>query len=363
MIAYGTDFPDPLKPPAPRTHWTATDLLAAEFPPPRWAVPGILAEGVNLLVGAPKVGKSWAALNIAVAVAAGGDALGSIAVDAGPVLYLALEDTGRRLQDRLRKVLGSEPTPHGLEFVTECPPIADGGLDRIGQWLTGHADARLVVVDVFARLRGHTDTHGNAYAEDYAAMRTLKDVADRHGVAMLVVHHTRKASAEDFLTEVSGTNGLAGSADAVLVLKRSRGQADAELHVTGRDVDEHAYALTFDAARGLWTMLDGPAGDYALSGTRRRVLAHVREHDHATPKQLADALGIEHATAKQTVRRMAEDGQLDSDGRGSYHLPPVQAVTPVAAVTLPDTSGDSGDRSDSTPGDSGRDIPLVPQLR
>ena len=95
--------------PARRSSWRADELLAETFPEPRWAVPGVLCEGLNLLAGAPKVGKSWFALDVAVAVALGGEALGRFSVEPGDVLYLALEDTPRRMADRLRKSLGLSP--------------------------------------------------------------------------------------------------------------------------------------------------------------------------------------------------------------------------------------------------------------
>lgn len=333
-----------------QVHWSAAELMAADFPEPRWAVPGVIAEGVNLLAGAPKIGKSWAALNIAVAVASGGKAFGLVHVDSGAVLYLALEDTPRRLADRLHKVLGADPAPVELSFVTACPPITEGGLDKIGQWLDQHAEARLVIVDVFARIRGRaTNDNSSAYDIDYAAMAALKTLADVHGVAFLVVHHTRKAASEDFLHEVSGTNGLAGAADAVLVLKRMRGSADAELHVTGRDVDEHAYALNFDPALGTWSMLDGPAHDYTLGDTRQAILTHLREVLGATPKQIAVSLSLNYETTKKTCRRMADDGQVDTDGQGTY-FPlslPAGTVPHVPPVPHQNDDGDSRDGRDT----------------
>jgi RecA-family ATPase len=179
----------------PRTAWTATELMALEFPEPRWAIPGILAEGVTLLAGAPKIGKSWLALNVSASVAAGGKALGRVDVDAGDVLYLALEDNPRRLQDRLRKVLAGSPASERLTFAVMCEPLPAGGADRITAWLDQHPQARLVVVDVFARVRGMAPPTMSSYDADYLAMGALKRIADRYGVAVLVVHHTRKASA------------------------------------------------------------------------------------------------------------------------------------------------------------------------
>ncbi len=356
---------------ARRTSWTAPDLLAAEFPAPRWAVPGIVAEGLTLLVGAPKVGKSWAALNLAVAVASGGKAFGRVDVEPGSVLYLALEDTPRRLQSRLRKVLHGDPAPARLAISTVCEPLTAGGAERITTWLEGHPATRLVVIDVLARVRGRSSQQVSAYEADYAPLATLKGIADRFGVAILVLRHTRKAGAEDFMDEVSGTQGLNGAADATLVLKRSRGQADATLQVSGRDIGEAEYALTFAPDVGTWTLLLGPAEDYTLGDTRARVLTHLREHGPSTPKQIAEALAIDHAAAKQACYRMSKDGQLDTDGRGFYFpLSPVTPVTVSPKIAEGDTPaghlspatppltwpGDSGDRGDSDfppSGDSG----------
>ena len=296
-----------------KTYWTASELLAADFPEPRWAVPGVVAEGLTLFVGQPKVGKSWLGLNLAVAVATGGQALGKVNVDAGDVLYLALEDNPRRLADRLRKILGKAGAPPRLAFDTAWPTLANGGAERLDRWLTAKPDARLVIVDVFARIRGATSSNVSGYDVDYLAMSRLKNLADQHNVAVLVIHHTRKMADSDFLNEVSGTNGLAGAADAVAVLKRSRGKADAELHITGRDVDEAQYALTFTAKTGTWQMLDGPAGDYGLSDTRLRILTWLRENGGAgTPKEVATGLGEDPKTIKQRCWRMRQDGQLDS---------------------------------------------------
>jgi hypothetical protein len=340
---------------AARTSWTAEELMASSFPPPRWAVRGIFPEGLSLLAGAPKVGKSWLAIGVAVAVASGTKAIGNVPVDVGDVLYLALEDTPRRLQSRLRKVLAGQAAPGRLTIATACPTIAEGGIEKITAWLDSHPDARLVVIDVFARVRGRAPANASAYDADYAPMVALKQIADRYGVAVLVVHHTRKASSEDFLDTVSGTQGLAGAADAVIVLQRSRGQADAVLHVTGRDVEEAEYALRFDPDQGAWQLLEGPADDYNLGDTRQSILRHLRLVGTATPKQIAEELELAHDVVRQTCSRMARADQLVTDGSGGYRAPlsPVTPVTPVTENALSDQTpyvtqspSDSSDRCD-----------------
>jgi hypothetical protein len=326
-------------PPRLRTAWTADELMAQTFPPVRWAVPGLVAEGVNLLAGPPKVGKSWLSLGLGLTVAGGDDALGSIPVQAGPVLYLALEDTPRRLQSRMGRILDGRSAPRGLTLATTCPPLPEGGASAIAGWLTRNPAARMVVIDVFAKVRGRAPNGAvSAYDADYAAIGHAKKLADDYGVAVVLVHHVRKAGAEDFLEAVSGTNGLAGAADATLVLRRPRGEADGMLSVTGRDVDESEYALRFTAENGSWTLLDGPPGDYALSGTRAAIVRHVREHPGSTPKAIAEATGIGYANVRKTCLRMAEDGQLIADPAGRYRpagASPSESVTEVTAVTEP----------------------------
>jgi hypothetical protein len=332
-----------------RTSWTAADLMSMEFPPPRWAVPGIIAEGVTLLAGPPKVGKSWMSLGLGLSVAAGGHALDAIPVPGGPVLYLALEDTPRRLQTRIGKMLGGQPAPAALTLATACPPLPQGGDEAIAAWLDVNRDARMVIIDVFAKMRGASAPGSSAYDADYAAVGRAKRVADAYSVALVLVHHVRKAGSDDFLSEVSGTNGLAGAADATLVLKRPRGQADGVLHVTGRDVDEAEYALDFHAAAGAWRLIDGPAEDHARGDTRAAITRYLRTNPGSTPKTIAESTGLNPATVRQTCTRMLADSQVTCDPAGRYALPGSDSadhqagtVTPVTRVTQPPLTCENG---------------------
>ncbi len=301
--------------------WTADQLMATEFPEPRWAVPGILSEGVNLLAGPPKVGKSWMSLGLAISVAAGGRALDTLDVEPGPVLYLALEDTPRRLKTRMGKLLGGSPAPHNLTLATTCPTLPAGGDTAITSWLDTHPGARMVVLDVFAKMRGTPPAGMSAYDADYTAVGRAKRIADEYGVALVLVHHVRKMGSDDFLETVSGSNGIAGAADAVLVLKRGRNQADAVLNVTGRDIDEAEYALTFHSTSGTWQLLDGPASDHTLHETRATIQRYLREHPGTGPKTIAEATRLDREQVKKTCQRMAADGQLRATTGGRYSAP------------------------------------------
>ena len=151
----------------------------------------------------------------------------------------------------------------------------------------------------------------------------VKRLADHYGVAIVLVHHARKdkGGTEDFLAEVSGTNGLAGASDATLVLKRARAEADGVLHITGRDVTEAEYALKFHPGAGAWQLLDGPAADHLVHDTRATILRHVRDNPGAQPKDIAAGTGLDDALARRTCARMAEAGQLTNDGTGRYTAP------------------------------------------
>jgi len=292
--------------------------MAVELPPVRWVVPGVLPEGVTLLAGKPKLGKSWLALGLCVAVAAGSVALGTRQVEQGDVLYLALEDNRRRLQKRLGKMLCA-PAPEGLEMATAWPKLDEGGAEALRAWLQEHPEARLVAVDTLAKIRPRTRGQ-NVYQEDYAALEELLPLAAEHEVAIVIVHHTRKMAAADPLDEISGSTGLTGGVDGVLVLKRDRGKADAVLHVDGRDIEEPAeYALKWDAETASWTIV-GDAEEYRISEERKEILGVLIEAgEFLSPGEVADVLGKPRNTIKQLLWRMAQDGQVENRN-GKYGI-------------------------------------------
>lgn len=295
-------------PPAPKTV-SAAKLSELNLPEPRWAVPGLLAEGCTILGGKPKTGKSWLALGVGVAVASGGHALGRIQVDQGEVLYLALEDTMRRLQSRLSIILEGGPAPADLSLAVEWPRLDAGGSDWLQSWLKNHPRSRLVIVDTLARIRARSSgRNSNLYEDDYHAVALLKRIADNAGASLLVIHHLRKMASEDPLESLSGTMGLSGAADSILVLSKERTKRDATLFMTGRDVDETELNLRFDAQTGTWALL----GD-TLSDERTAVVAALKAAGVPLgAKDLAATLGQPYANVRALAYRMANAGQIRS---------------------------------------------------
>ena len=284
------------------------------------------------------------ALGLGIAVAAGGRAFGSIPVVAGETLYLALEDSPRRLQSRLRTLLGPENAPDGLHLETEWPRLDEGGTDRLGVWLDEHPSARVVLIDVWPRIRPRVAKRTDYYQADYDSAAPLQGLAMSRGIAVVALFHTRKAEAEDFVETVQGTFGTAAAADTIVVVKRSRGQADATLYVTGRDVEERELALRFASEAGTWALL-GHAAEYTIGETRRELLAAIKSHGALTPKQASEVSSIGHELAKKTLQRMADDGQVQAD-QGRYSLrTPVPSVPLSLSEALSGTEGQEGHHS------------------
>ena len=306
-----------------KVSWTAAELLDAEFPEIRWVVPGLIPSGLSVLAGAPKLGKSWLALSLAIAAATGSFALGKIPVEKADVLYLALEDTGRRLQDRLRKLNATRF--ENLQFFTDWATGATGLAAYLGQY----PDIRFVVVDTWAKFAKVRDQ--NDYIETTQRAAELKAIADELDIAILAIHHTRKNSKDsggDWVDAVLGSQGLSGAADSTIILRRRRGTNQAELLATGRDIEEQELVLSFDANCGGWT-LEGNRREVQESQARQDILDWLKENGPHTPTQIHKKMaddGVERSlsTIKTLLGKMAKDGSI-TNNNGIYSV--VQSET------------------------------------
>ena len=250
----------------------ASDLQSMTFAPARYVLPGYVSEGVSILAGKPKIGKSWLTFDLAIAVAAGRFTLGTLKPAQGDVLYLALEDSNRRLKRRMMKLLpGSEARwTDRLTLTTEWRRADVGGVADIESWCKSVSQPVLIVIDTLEKFRPIQNGRTPAYAADYQAITGLQKLAGELGIAVVINHHVRKMEADDPFDTVSGTLGLTGAADTILVLKRQSGAVT--LHARGRDIEESETALQFDRSTCRWTIL-GEAADVHMSHQRAAVLA------------------------------------------------------------------------------------------
>jgi hypothetical protein len=304
---------------APQTI-TAAELMGKTFEPTRWVVPDVLPEGLSLLVGKPKKGKSWMGLGMCEAVAVGGVAFGVKRVEQGDTLYLGLEDNEKRLKKRLQKILNGASAPDCMHLHTEWPRLDEGGAEALDAWLVEHPDARLVVIDTLAKIRKEGRGQ-NIYAEDYAALEQLLPLASKHGVAIVVVHHLRKMAASDPLDEISSSTGLTAGVDGFLILRRTPGSKGPTLYVDGRDIEEPTeYALTWNLNTATWT-IEGDAEEVHISKERADILLVInRNGKPMTPREATDAMppNAKYNNVKYLMWTMLGDGQLIKDDKGKY---------------------------------------------
>jgi hypothetical protein len=310
----------PVEKPAPSV-CLADKLMGITFSAICWAVVGLLPSGYLLLAGKPKMGKSLLALCIAIAVSSFQKALGHFDVEGGTVIYLGLEDTLRRLQGRLKKMFscGGTPSPR-LRFFTEWPRMDKGGLELLDAEIARHPDTRLVIIDTLAKFKPPRPSNVDPYEHDYACGTQLKELADKHNISILVVHHMRKMKADDPFDSVSGTFGVTGAADGTLLLVRKMGQADAELHIVGRDVEQDEYALKFDPETLSWDIM-GRLLEIKSTEQKQKLYDAIREYGaDFSPKQIATVSGLSASYVGRMLPYLVREGNVRKLKRGRYEL-------------------------------------------
>jgi len=300
---------------------SAIELMEKEYEPIRWTVPGLIPEGLILLAGKPKVGKSWLALHLchAVAFESGGYALGQVEVQPGKAVYYGLEDSERRLQERLKSIACGLPMPENLFISNHLERLDAGGLEEIEAFLEENRDTRLVVIDTLARVKPRTRRNTDAYETDTEIMGNLQNIAMRHGITVLVVHHMRKnvKDADDVFDGVLGSTGLTGTADGTILVQRGRQSKEIVMHITGRDIEEQQLSVKFDLSDRVPFNLMGTTEEVHMSDTRKEILEYLEENGATGPKELSKALGKNYSTTKNTLWTMLKEG-LISNEKGKY---------------------------------------------
>jgi hypothetical protein len=302
------------------------------FAPVRYPIPNVFAEGYTVFVGPPKAGKSWLMLDGCLAIAEDGQALGSIKVErSGPVLYLALEDGDARLQSRIRTLRPGQPIPEHFHYATE---IEHGAvLNTVKAWMKAHPDTVLIALDTLGKVMPHAARGETTYERDYRVGSALKRITAAHpGLALVVVHHDRKARTGDFVDSVSGTNGVAGAADTIVALARERMSDEGVLAVTGRDIAESEFAIVMTNGT-TWNLAGDSIADAQAHAREVRqeiraaqhgpimqqVVEYVRQSgDGVRAQQVADSLGIDKGKAAVYLKRASEARLIDRLARGLY---------------------------------------------
>lgn len=346
--------PEPKK--AGPAAFNAAWLMQQVFPPTKYVVPGIMPEGMTLLVAAPKIGKSWMVLGLGVELSNGGNAFGVLPIGRPrPVLYLALEDGQRRLQDRLTMLKPSEIS-HRLEFITSMEGASVVG--TISDYMQRYAGLDpVVILDTLGKVMPAAGGNESAYGHDYKVLSALKATCDAvPGSSLVIVHHTRKSDGGDFLDAVSGTQGIAGAADTVMVLKRDRHDKSATLQVTSRDAAEGEYSVTMSDS-GVWELNGHDLASAAQAAQTTKSTAGVGDRmadvievlgqnpEGLTPKDLKALLpDIPASQLDKYLSRAVESGRIEKPHRGLYT--PVRSVRSVSLTSA--SVSNSSSETDTT---------------
>jgi len=285
----------------------ADTLLYQPLEKPCFVVDGLIPTGLILFCGSQKIGKSWLMLKLCLCVSQG-LSFWDMPTQKSDVLYLCLEDTFYRIQDRLFKL--TDEASGRLHFAVASCKLSDGLMGQLEEYLQAYPDSRLIVIDTLQKVR--TASKDNAYANDYGDISLIKAFADKHSLAVVVVHHIHKQNDSDVFNQVSGTTGLTGSADATFVLeKETRASDTAKLFCVGRDIEYQEFTLRFRECS--WELVERkgqqqlaeetvPPVLFRLvsflrdkqywSGTATELLAHME----AAPTVIAKLLNEYHAT-------------------------------------------------------------------
>jgi hypothetical protein len=313
-------------PPTPKEDWrahvfTAASLKEKKFEPISYLVPLLIPEGVTILAGKPKVGKSWFALDLALALAGGRYVLGDIHLMDGDVLYAALEDNERRLRSRVERILtqNEQKWPDRLTLTTQWRRLDAGGVADAKEWAASVARPRLIILDTLAGVRGDRNNKDTTYEGDYRALQELQKWTGEVGLGALILHHTRKMESDDPIDSVSGTLGLAGCVDTVAVLARTG--KGTTLYIRGRDVEEQEKAIVFNKETCRWTIL-GEAEEVQRSQTRQKILTLLDDvslvKEALGPKEIALQTYISENTVNQRLIGMLRDEEIIKVIRGGY---------------------------------------------
>ena len=269
---------------------TGEELMSQPLTPILFIVQSLLPTGLHILAGAPKVGKSWLALWLCLQVAKG-ESVWLFATEKRKTLYLCLEDSVNRIHNRLFEI--TEDAPPDIYFAVCAGQIGDGLETQIENFIAANAETGLIVIDTLQKVR--RVSYDNAYASDYRDICALKALADKLGVAILLVHHLRKQHDDDPLNMVSGTTGITGAVDSSFVLtKHKRSSNRATLVCDGRDIEYRELELEFYGDAHVWRLISDSVEtpEVLLDDTVSLVCGYLKKQQYfvGTPSELADVL-------------------------------------------------------------------------
>lgn len=288
---------------------TFEEVEKMEVEPIKWVIPDFLPQGLTILAGNPKLGKSWLAQEISFSVATGGLALGKFPTTQGSVLHLALEDPVGRFKERMKSIQRGVPCPNTGFFTNQWEIMSRGGLEGLQQWISEVENPSLIIIDTLQRFRGEDTNTGNVYANDYKDMATIQRLTIENNIGIVVVHHLNKNLHTDPMSRISGSQGISGAADLVWLFDRkNRDAMDASLRSMSRDLPDAKYNLMCGTSGAGW-LCSNYEVDEDRSSTASRILDTLKEHETCsyTCSEIADKIGRTRSTVYKDLLDLVKD--------------------------------------------------------
>ena len=267
-------------------------LMSMAFEPLQFTTEKILPHGLFILAGSPKIGKSWLALDLCRAVATGGK-LWDFTAQQGDVLYFALEDRHRRVQDRLKKIQAENINLAHLHTSLTAAGLHNGLLDEVNDFISCYPRTNLIIIDTFEHIRNGGSNEKTLYSCDYRDMNILREITNKHKLTLLLIHHTRKLKDDDPLNTISGSTGLSGATDGLLVLEKAkRTGSTAKLTIANSDTEGFCFNLHFDNDTCRWRFVGNHVDDDKGDDEMLAILVDdfLQEEWSGTATELCNAL-------------------------------------------------------------------------
>lgn len=335
-------------------------LMDMQFPKSKFCIQSLLPQGVSILGGAPKIGKSWMVLDWCVRIAKG-ESVWNLPAEKGTVLYLCLEDSLARIQDRLNCITAEVPS--NLYVATKSESIETGLLQQIQNFIITHTNTTLIVIDTFQMIRNNSEL---SYANDYNEIGKLKQYADEMSVSILLVHHLRKQGDSNPLNKLSGTTGISGAVDAVFVLdKDKRNENKANLLCTGRDIEQREFQLSFNTENCTWDLINDSLENPIPTMPNEMIdfieFMKLQKHFKGSNTDLVDSFNSSngYSLSAKSLKQMMNKFRYeleDNDVQFTSHRSNGQRLVEVSYPAKSDSSAVSDEKSESVK----TSVPFVP---
>jgi len=302
-------------------HITITDseLFATNIPPVNFVIQDLLpASGLAVIGGKPKMGKSLIMIDLGLAISSGGRFLNVFDVKASEVLYLALEDTDRRMKARIKKMIPDCPPSGRLHLAFSWDNQGHEAMSSLGSWLDAHQNVKIVIIDTISRFS--PSFSGVKYSDQYVNFAELKKFADTRNIIVMIVHHLKKTKSNDPFEMLYGSNAVAGAADTIWILQRERGEPFATLQVSGRDIPDQFLSMKIDESLLCWTVID-PMTEKLIKREFLKVYNILKTKGSVMSlTEISIASGFKKPVLSKYLHKLIEYEYVEKVGYGRYRI-------------------------------------------